>query len=305
MILIFRVVTSERSLLPTFHVSCCWIFVSRLFWLVVLFMDPDGRAPKKNTSSGNKVLPQDTTHLLQRPCYQRGSLCQDPAGDWTIQRPPDHHKEMQTAVVWSCCPFIMSGQIHLARHCERGKKTRQTKEEVGRQHQGLDLSGVRQVPEGSGQQKNGGNWLWNHLLCLNDPRCQAIGEDEGVKVKVWRWRCEGEGVKVKVWRWRCEDEGVKVKVWRWRCEGEGVKVKVWRWRGEGEGVKVKVLNEPSDHSHGIFTRWGYHGKQERKWGLGADDNNNKKDSTRCRYFLHTPVTPCKLPEMLHSATFCN
>ena len=39
-----------------------------------------------------------------------------------------------------------------ARHSERGKKTRQTKEEVGRQHQGKDRPGVRQVPEGSGEQ---------------------------------------------------------------------------------------------------------------------------------------------------------
>ncbi|WP_419585378.1 hypothetical protein, partial [Thiolapillus sp.] len=41
----------------------------------------------------------------------------------------------------------------LARHGERGKKTRQTEEEVGRQHQGMDRPGVRQkVPEGSGEQ---------------------------------------------------------------------------------------------------------------------------------------------------------
>uniref|UniRef100_UPI003AF61528 hypothetical protein n=1 Tax=Thiolapillus sp. TaxID=2017437 RepID=UPI003AF61528 len=45
-----------------------------------------------------------------------------------------------------------SGQNHLARHSERGKKTRRTKEEVGRQHQGMDRPGVRQVPEGSGEQ---------------------------------------------------------------------------------------------------------------------------------------------------------
>ena len=38
------------------------------------------------------------------------------------------------------------------RHSERGKKTRRTKEEVGRQHQGMDRPGVRQVPEGSGKQ---------------------------------------------------------------------------------------------------------------------------------------------------------
>ena len=46
----------------------------------------------------------------------------------------------------------MSGQNHLARHNERGKKTRQTEEEVGRQHQGVDRPGVHQVPEGSGEQ---------------------------------------------------------------------------------------------------------------------------------------------------------
>ena len=138
-------------------------------------MDPHSRAPKKNTShenevlpkdtthliqrscyqrgspcqdpahNGNEVLPQDTMHRIQRPCYQRGSPCQDPAGNWTTRRPPDHCKETQTAVVWSCFPFIRSGQNHFARHSERGKKTRRTKEEVGRQHQGMDGPGVRQV----------------------------------------------------------------------------------------------------------------------------------------------------------------
>ena len=49
-------------------------------------------------------------------------------------------------------PFIRSGQNHLARHSGRGKKTRRTKEEVGRQHQGKDRPAVRQVPEGSGKQ---------------------------------------------------------------------------------------------------------------------------------------------------------
>ena len=84
-------------------------------------MDPHSRAPKKNTSHGNEMLPQDTTHLIQRPCYKRP--CQDPEGNWTTRR-PDDRKEMQTAVVWSCFPFIRSGQNYLARHSERGNKTR-------------------------------------------------------------------------------------------------------------------------------------------------------------------------------------
>ena len=107
---------------------------------------------RRNTSHGNEVLPQDTTHLMHRPCYQRESPCQDPASNRTTRRPPDHRKQTQTSVVWSCLPFIRSGQNHLARHSERGKKARQTEEEVGRQHQGTDRPGVRQVPEGSGEQ---------------------------------------------------------------------------------------------------------------------------------------------------------
>ena len=111
-------------------------------------MDPHSRAPKKNTDHGNEVLPQNTTHLIKRPCYQRGSPCQDPAGNRNTRRPPDHCKETQTAVVWPCPPSIRFGESHLARHSERGKKTRQTEEEVGRQHQGMDRPGVRLVPEG-------------------------------------------------------------------------------------------------------------------------------------------------------------
>ena len=41
---------------------------------------------------------------------------------------------------------------HLARHSERGKKTRPTQEEVGRQHQGMDRPGVLQVPDSNGEQ---------------------------------------------------------------------------------------------------------------------------------------------------------
>ena len=48
--------------------------------------------------------------------------------------------------------YIRSGQNHLAGHSERGKKTWQTEEEMRRQDQGMDRPGVRQVPEGSGEQ---------------------------------------------------------------------------------------------------------------------------------------------------------
>ena len=81
------------------------------------------------------------------------SPCQDSLDNWTTRRSPDHRKETQTAVVWSCFPLIRSDQIHLPRHSERGKKSTRTKEEVGRQHQGMDRPGVCQVPEGSREQR--------------------------------------------------------------------------------------------------------------------------------------------------------
>ena len=80
------------------------------------------------------------------------SPCQDPAGTRTTRWPPDHSKETQIAVVWSCLPFIRSGQNDLARQSERGKKSMQTEEEVGRQLHWMDRPWVRQVPEGSGEQ---------------------------------------------------------------------------------------------------------------------------------------------------------
>ena len=46
----------------------------------------------------------------------------------------------------------MTCKMHLARHGDRGKKSRQTEKEVGRQDQGIYRPGVRQVPEGSGEQ---------------------------------------------------------------------------------------------------------------------------------------------------------
>ena len=35
---------------------------------------------------------------------------QDPAGNRTTRRPPEHRKETQTEMVWTCLPFIGSGQ---------------------------------------------------------------------------------------------------------------------------------------------------------------------------------------------------
>ena len=70
--------------------------------------------------------------------------------------------EKRRKLQWYGLPFIRSGQNHLARHSERGRKRRQTEEEVGRQHQVMDRPGVlqgalRRAVEN--REKNGRNCL--------------------------------------------------------------------------------------------------------------------------------------------------
>ena len=115
-------------------------------------MDPHSRAPKKNISHGNEVIPQDTTHLIQRPCYQRGSPCQDPAGN----RP---HEDLLTMVKrrklqWyghvsrssGLAKTILQGTVKEGRRQGRQRKRWEDNPK------GMDRPGVRQVPKGNGEQ---------------------------------------------------------------------------------------------------------------------------------------------------------
>ena len=78
-------------------------------------------------------------------------------------------------------PFIRSGQNHLARHSERGKKTRQTEEEVGRQHQGMDRPGVCQVSEGVENTEKLRKLVVKSSVVPQWPSWSGDG---------WRWRCK-------------------------------------------------------------------------------------------------------------------
>ena len=156
----------------------CHIHLPVFLWI----MNPHTRLPKKNTSHGNEVLPQATTYLIQRPCYQRGSPGQDPAGNRITWRPPDHRKETQIAVVWTFLSFIRSGQNDLARHSERRKKTRQTEQEVGRQHQEMDRPEVHNVPEGSEEQGK-----WKKLVV----KSSAVPQRPSRLRHRWLWQLKG------------------------------------------------------------------------------------------------------------------
>ena len=96
------------------------------------------------------MLPHDTTHLIQRPCYQRGSPCLDPAGNCTTRRPPERVKRRK--LQWYGHVSRSSG---LAKTILQGTVKRGSRQ--GRQRKRWEDSirecpGVRQVPEGSGDQ---------------------------------------------------------------------------------------------------------------------------------------------------------
>ena len=87
----------------------------------------------------------------------------------------------QTAVVWSCLPFIRSGQNNFARHSERGKGTRQTEEEVGRQHQGVDGHGVRHVAT---------EMQWSSSVSVDCKRCYVQANKYSIWFITSRWEIE-------------------------------------------------------------------------------------------------------------------
>ena len=62
----------------------------------------------------------------------------------------------------------------------RGKKTRQTEEEVGRQRQGMDRPGVRQVLEGSGEE---GKWRKLAAKSSGAPTSLAV---KRIDERMWR-----------------------------------------------------------------------------------------------------------------------
>ena len=141
-------------------------------------MDPHSRAPKKNTSHGNEVLPQDTTHLIHRPCYQQGSPCQDRAGNWTAWRPPDDRKRHK--LQWydhvshssGLAKIILQGTVKGGRR--QGRQRKRWEDNI-REWTGLEFGkSQRAVEKGKNREK----WLQSHLWCPNNPRGLWIDDDD-------------------------------------------------------------------------------------------------------------------------------
>ena len=130
-------------------------------------MDPHSRAPK-DTSYGNEVLSQDTMHLIQRSCYQRGSPCQDPAGNRTTRRP-------------SGIDISPVHQVWLRPSCKAqwmGEEDNADRNRGGKATSGNGQAWISASPRGQWRTgKSGENWLQNHLWRPNDPRGWGIDDD--------------------------------------------------------------------------------------------------------------------------------
>ena len=113
-------------------------------------MDPQSRAAKKITSQGNEVLPQNI-------CVSYKDNVTNEDVHAKVQQATGPHEDLMTMVKrrkrkWCGHVFRSSG---LAKRIlqSTGRRQGRQKKRVGKQHQGTDRPGVRQVSEGSGKQR--------------------------------------------------------------------------------------------------------------------------------------------------------
>ena len=126
-------------------------------------MDCHSRPAKKSTSHGIELLMQDTAHLIQRPCYQRGIHAKiqqaiGPQEDLTIIKRRKLKWYSHVSHSSGLAKAIFQGTVKGGRRQGRQKKRWK---DIIREWTGLEF-----VPNPRGQcsiEKNGGNWLWSHL----------------------------------------------------------------------------------------------------------------------------------------------
>ena len=134
------------------------------------FLHGTSTAPKKNTSHGNEMLLQDTTHLIQRPCYQQGIRAK-------IQQAIGPHEDLLAIVKrrklqWyghvsrssGLAKTILQGTVKGGRR--QGGQRKRWEDNI-REWTGLEFGKSQRAVE---NRENGENWLQNHLWCPNDPR---------------------------------------------------------------------------------------------------------------------------------------
>ena len=127
------------------------------------------------------MLPQDTTHLMQRPCPTNEEVRAK------IQQAIGPHEDLMTVVkrrklqwyghVWPkpFCKAQWKGEEDKADRGRGGKKTSGNGQAwYSASHRGQWSTG-----------KNGGDWLGNHLRCPNDPLGWGINDDDDNRLKLY------------------------------------------------------------------------------------------------------------------------
>ena len=127
--------------------------------------------PQKNTSHGNQVLPQYTTHLMQRLCYQRRNPCK-------IQRANEPHENLLTILKrrklqWygyvcyssDLAKTILQGTVNGGRR--QGRQRKRWDDNI-REWTGPEFAKSQRAVKNT--EKNGENWVWNHLWRPNNSR---------------------------------------------------------------------------------------------------------------------------------------
>ena len=134
-------------------------------------MDPHSRAAKKNTSHGNKVLPQDTKRISYKDHVTNEEVRAK------IQQAIGPHEDLLTTakrckLQWNRHDSRSSG---LSKNIVQGTVKEVRKQNRHKKKWG-ETSGNGQAwssPSPRGQWrfgKKGGNWLRDRLWCPNDPR---------------------------------------------------------------------------------------------------------------------------------------
>ena len=147
-----RVVFHGMSVSLMFSWYCSLLDVWNIFFLkvdlVTRRLESHSDIPVGLTVLLQTLFNQPTPQSCSTSIMFRGHVCHRTVHGLSFFAP----RCLSTRSGWCHRWWRAPGHNHLARHSERGKKTRQTEEEVGRQRQGMDRPGVRQVPEDSREQ---------------------------------------------------------------------------------------------------------------------------------------------------------
>ena len=123
-----------KCLFEVCYISLTGLTIPLRMWNI----DPHSWTGTTDPNLRNEMLQEDLWHLIQRQNHKRRRQKQSQGGHWTTRWPPVYSQDQETEVVWTCYTSNRNCKHHHAWHSTRWEETRQTKEMLARQHQGMD-----------------------------------------------------------------------------------------------------------------------------------------------------------------------